>query len=146
MNQNHEPGVEIRDDDGDVTSPGDDIRATMQQLLDALARKDVVDEQAKQLSGEIEHCKTEIKRFRERTGLDKFSIPGLSASAKEKFRAKYDPEKWTAILAWASATGNDHIVQRRLTDAKVVDLMDSGIELPDGLTVEAHVEVTVRRA
>lgn len=138
--------VEIRDDDGEIEDDAGFIRGTMERLLAALAKKDAVDEQAKQLSGEIEHCKAEIKRFHERTRLDKFAIPGLSASAKEKFRARYDPERWASILAWATATGNDHIVQRRLTDAKVVDLIDSGVELPEGLTVETYVDVSVRRS
>jgi hypothetical protein len=46
---------------------------------------------------------------------------------------------------WAVDTGNTHIFHRRLTDAKVIDLCNSGTALPEGLTLESFVNMNIRR-
>lgn len=76
---------------------------------------------------------------------DKMSHAGLTVYRKEKPRATYQPEKWDAIAAWAMETGNMHIIQRRLTDSRVEDLVQNGVPLPDGLAIEYVPELGTRR-
>jgi hypothetical protein len=71
---------------------------------------------------------------------------GLTATVREKWRAKYDPEKWRDLLTWAGATGNVAVVQRRLGDKAVMELVDAGVVLPEGLSVEAYSELEFRRS
>ncbi|MCC6661728.1 MAG: hypothetical protein IT437_12680 [Phycisphaerales bacterium] len=82
-------------------------------------------------------------------GLDKdggkVAGDGLSVTWREKWKANYEPQKWAAIVKWAVESGNDHIIQRRLTDAKVMSIVDSGGTLPDGLSVEAYTALDIRR-
>lgn len=75
----------------------------------------------------------------------KVSGEGLTATWREKWRATYVPEKWPDIVRWAIDNGCDYIIQRRLTDAKVMSIVDSGGTLPDGLSVEAYTALDIRR-
>ncbi len=76
---------------------------------------------------------------------DKMTACGLTVTRQDKQRAAYDPDKWADVVRWAVATGNDHIIQRRLTDKKVVDLVENGIALPEGLRIDIVTELSTRR-
>ena len=83
-------------------------------------------------------------------GLDsdgsKVSHDGLTVTLRHKFRATYDPAKWSDIVRWAIDTHNEHIIQRRLSDRPVLELLDSGEKFPDGLTVSTYEDLDFRRS
>ena len=70
----------------------------------------------------------------------------ITISVSEKWRATYEPEQWAAIASWAATTGRAHLIQRRLNDRAVMELVDNGTPLPDGLTVKSFPELSYRRA
>lgn len=82
-------------------------------------------------------------------GLDadgaKVSASGMTVTLRHKFRAAYDPEKWASVVKWAADTGHEYIIQRRLSDRPVLELMDSGVALPDGLSVTSYEDLDCRR-
>jgi hypothetical protein len=123
---------------------------TMQNVLGEL--REVIDERERlatadrELSKRREALERELLAFHEDSGLDSLAGAGLSVSFDAAaMRAKYEPERWADIVRWAVTTGHDHIIQRRLTDAKVLDLIENGVELPPGLTVENYTKLSVRR-
>lgn len=124
---------------------------TLGELIHLYARLDSeIDEREAAtdvLRKQREECKAAIKGMMEvpGKGQDKATAAGLTFSMVTKDRAKYDPGEWPNIVKWAVETGNDHIIQRRLTDAKVVELIANGVALPWGLTVESYRDVQVRR-
>lgn len=105
-----------------------------------------LDAQATALRGERETAKQAIMEYLREQGQDKATACGLTASVLTKDRAKYDPAEWPNIVKWAVETGNDHIIQRRMTDAKVVELVRNGVALPWGLGVESYKEVRITKA
>lgn len=71
---------------------------------------------------------------------------GLSCTVRTKWRAKYEPSKWQDLLKWAGESGHVAVVQRRLGDKAVMELVDNGIPLPDGLSVESYEDLEFRRS
>jgi len=97
----------------------------------------------------MKETKSEIANalFREATRQD---LPGfkndkISFTVKEEIVAKYEPELWNDILKYASAPGNEGLVQRRLNNAYVRGLIDEGEPLPSGVDFEAIKKSHVRR-
>lgn len=92
---------------------------------------------------ELEHA---LIGYHETTGLTSVKGGGMTVSFDDDaLRAKYDPEKWQSIMQWAVQSGHDYIVQRRLTDAKVIALIKDGVELPEGLSLESFCKISTRR-
>jgi hypothetical protein len=79
-------------------------------------------------------------------GIESASEDGVSISTKTKWRARYDPDLWGDIVKWAAANGVAYIVQRRMNDAKIMELVDNGIALPEGLSVESYQDLAFRRS
>lgn len=77
---------------------------------------------------------------------DKMTACGLTVFIQEKIRDKYDPARWPSIVEWAVRTGNIHIIQRRLTATKISELIDAGVEMPEGLGVEFYHDLGTRRS
>lgn len=71
---------------------------------------------------------------------------GVSAAVRDKWRARYEPDRWGDIVKWAADTGNYSVVQRRLGDKAVMELVDAGTPLPDGLWAEADRVIEFRRS
>lgn len=69
----------------------------------------------------------------------------MRMTIRQKWRAGYEPDKWSDIVRWCVENGYDYLIQRRLSDAKVMDLVDNGISLPDGLQVSPYEDVDFRR-
>jgi hypothetical protein len=122
----------------------------MSELLAGL--RSVIDEreelarQDKILSERKSRIERELMQFHESTGLESCSGAGMSVTFNDDaMRAKYDPEQWPGIVKWAVESGHDYIIQRRLTDAKILDLVANGVALPEGLTLEPFVKMNIRR-
>ena len=79
-------------------------------------------------------------------GLESVAQDGVSLTIRKKFRAKYDPEQWESLINWAAQNGMTYLIQRRLNDSKVLELVDNGVPLPDGLTIEGYDDLAFRRS
>lgn len=123
--------------------------ATISELLAQYRKhKDRIDEiaaeeaQIRDMMGIIERS---IMDTMKDAGLEKATAAGVTVTRGEKWRAKYDPEKWAGIVKWCAETGRDYLIQRRLTDSRVMELVDNGTALPEGLTVESFPNLAFRR-
>lgn len=85
-----------------------------------------------------------MKQLRE-SGQTKASDDRVTVSVKTGWRAKYDPEQWPAIMEELVKSGHGHIIQRRLTDAKVVEMAENGVALPAGLSLESFDNLSFKR-
>lgn len=121
---------------------GDLIRAWKEQkeAVEDLERK------AKMERSLLVDIETDIESKMKELGIESASEDGVSVSTKTKWRAKYEPELWGDIVKWAASSGLDYVVQRRLNDAKIMELVDNGIALPQGLTVESYNDLAFRRS
>ena len=99
--------------------------------------------------GELSKLKAEIEYALQCKAKEQ-GVPGFKSDAGsitfvDDLRAKYDPERWDAIVEWAVSSGNHFIFQRRLTDVKVKALVVEGVALPDGLSLESYTKTSFRR-
>jgi uncharacterized protein YlxW (UPF0749 family) len=122
------------------------VTETLRMLRQVIDEREQLAAQDKVLSERKSALEAELLNFHASTGLNSCAGAGLSVTFDDgAVRAKYDPSKWADIVKWAVSTGNDHIIQRRLTDAKVIDLIENGTALPEGLTVESYTKLSTRR-
>lgn len=122
------------------------VRMIMEALRQIKDDKERLAAEEKRLNEAEARIMAELLDYHAQSGVDSLKGGGVTVSFDdEAMRAKYDPEKWANIVKWAAETGNDHIVQRRLTDSRVVELVANGVALPDGLTLETYTKVSVRR-
>jgi hypothetical protein len=124
-----------------------DARPLLRDLKAIREKRAELDRVRKDLWPQHEAIVAKLVELHQQTGNDKISVKGVLAVGfdDQAMRAKYDPEKWPGIVKWAGETGNEHILQRRITDAKVVDLVANGVALPDGLSLEQFVKVSIRK-
>jgi hypothetical protein len=121
---------------------GDLIRAWKEQK----AAVEDLEREAKTARFMLVDIEEEIHSKMQELGIESASEDGVSVSTKTKWRAKYEPELWGEIVKWAANSGLDYVVQRRLNDAKIMELVDNGIALPQGLTVESYNDLAFRRS
>ena len=107
---------------------------------------DEVEGRLKVLKQELHTLEVKILEHLSTNGIDSIKAAGVTFTAKERFRAVYDPELWPRIMDWATGAGYSHIIQRRLSDAKVLELVDSGVALPEGLSVQSYKDLAFRRS
>lgn len=77
-----------------------------------------------------------------------FALKGVGKLTVEKDKCsfRYDPDKWNDLVEWASSTGNQHIIQRRLNDSMIEDLVDVGVELPAFITPKFYDDIKFGKA
>lgn len=122
-----------------------DMNALMKEarsIIDELEKIGEVDKRLRSRKSEIE---LELMRFSESSGLETFSSDDLTCTISEKTRACYDPAKWNEVVKWAVDTGNEIVIQRRLSDARLVEIATSGTALPAGIRLEPYSAVAFRR-
>jgi hypothetical protein len=123
-----------------------DLNPLLTELRSIIDQREQLARQDKELSERRSAIERQLLDFHHSSGLDSLSGGGLGVGFDPTaLRAKYEPEQWNNIAQWAVATHNEHIIQRRLSDAKIVELIDSGVELPAGLSVEQYVKISIRR-
>lgn len=120
-----------------------DLLAAFRQAQD---HKDECDAALKRAREACDVLELKIKFAMEENGTEKTTAHGVTASIVTKWRAKYDPSKWSDLVKWAATNGYDYLIQRRLTDSKVMELVDNGVELPDSLSVESYKDINFRRS
>lgn len=75
----------------------------------------------------------------------KVSTDQGTATRGVKWFVQYEPEKWPTIVAWAVENGRTDFIQRRTSDAKILEAIDSGASLPEGITVGSKEVLNFRR-
>jgi uncharacterized protein YlxW (UPF0749 family) len=121
------------------------ITETLSKLRQVRDQIDQANAALSSLKQQEQHLERKLEDYHQQTGLDSVKGGGLTVSFAPAFRATYTPELWPEIVKWAVASGNGHIVQRRLTDAKVIELVDNGVALPEGLSLESYTKMSIRR-
>jgi hypothetical protein len=121
------------------------IGGLLAKLRKAQDSKDELNAALNLINKEIGDVERDLLDVMKESGQVKAADNFISVSLGQKWRATYDPAKWPGIVKWAVETGNDHIIQRRMTDTKVMELVDTGVELPDGLGVESFPDLSFRR-
>lgn len=118
----------------------------MTQFREKRDALDVAEQAAKAARAEVHALESQILEMLEALDIESVAADGLNVKRVEKWRAKYDPARWSEIVSWAVSNGFDYLVQRRLNDAKIMELIDQGIRLPDGLSVECYSDLSFRRS
>lgn len=122
------------------------VQAVLAELREVIDERERLAQEDRTLAKRRERLEGELLSFHESSGLDSLSGAGLSVHFDSAaMRCKYEPDRWTEIVRWAVESGNDFIIQRRLTDTKVLDLVENGVELPPGLTLESYTKLGIRR-
>jgi hypothetical protein len=119
-----------------------DLLKSLDQLR---SEKDEISYKLRGVQAQLDDVEADILSNLRDSGLARVSSDRLTVSITDKFRATYDPAKWPNIIRELVESGNEHLVQRRLTDAKVVELIESGGPIPDGLSVESYQQLSIRQ-
>lgn len=114
------------------------------RLREAMDEIDALNAQLSEARARREEVERELLRRAENDGVDSYRNDQITVTVTEKLRAKYDPDQWDNLLSWAVQTGNTHVIQRRLTDARIESLIIDGVEIP-GVTLEGYKKINVRR-
>lgn len=97
--------------------------AEMRRLLDEKERHNA---ELSEINKAIAKIENRISDYCEKVGVDQIKVDGvLSVSVKKTLRIGYDKDRWDSLVEWAAATGNHHIVQRRISERPVKELMDT---------------------
>lgn len=122
----------------------------IQTLRTIRDRKDELTAQLKDLN--------EAERDAEKNLLDSMAAAGFSkpgdkvsteygtAIRQEKWRAKYDPEKWPEFFKWCAENDRTDLIQRRTADARILELQDKGLPMPPGVELEPYTDLLFRRS
>ena len=129
----------------DVNDPVAAMEPLMAECRAIIDKLEALGEQEQPLRQRKSEIELELLRFSESSGLQSFSSSGLSCNIQEKTRATYAPDKWNEILAWAVQHGAETAIQRRLSDARIVEIATSGTPLPEGIKLEPYSYVALRR-
>jgi hypothetical protein len=126
--------------------PPIDIKSVIKQYNKLSNRYDRDKAKLTKLYHELDDLEQIILAYGKKNKMEKFSIDGVSATIADSFRAKYDPAQWAGIVKWASDNGYLDIIQRRLTDTRLLALQDAGVAFPPGLSLESFKKLSIRRS
>lgn len=118
----------------------------VKELREIKDRKDGINAELSGLNKREDEIEYAIMDTLTAAGLAKATTDDGTVSKQTKWRAKYAPEKWADIFKWAAAKDRTDLIQRRTSDAKIMELVDAGEALPDGLTVESYEQIAFRRS
>ncbi len=121
------------------------LGALLDELRALLDQNDELNAEQARLRKRRTQIEDAIRRHSEDTGVNRFGNDHLNVTVSEDMVASYDPDHWNELVKWAVETGNLQVIQRRVSTRPVLDLIDSGSELPEGLKLEPQIKVNVRR-
>lgn len=126
--------------------------AAVPTLGEMLAKKKTLHDRKDELNAELTAVNKDLDSVDHRiidalkaSEQSKATANGITVSLGTTWRASYAPEMWEGIVKWAVQNDMTYLVQRRLSDSKVMELVDRGIQLPDGLKVEGYANLSHRR-
>ena len=123
----------------------DDLAVELRAVIDQM---DEVNSRMKSLTGMKHNLLSQIQKKMEEVGIDsaKSNVAGLSLTVKEDLVATYDPEKFEEIFKWCASQNRYDFIQRRMSNAKIREFVESGGGLPEGLTLSPITKVSFRRS
>ena len=118
------------------------------ELRAILDEMDITNATLKGLRERKDNILFQVQKVMEEVGIDsaKSNEAGLSLSIKEELVADYDPEKFEEIFKWCSDQNRYDFIQRRMSNAKIREYVESGGGLPEGLTLSPITKVGFRRS
>lgn len=129
-----------------TTTNAPTVEALLSELHSTMNEADDLNERLAVVKARRDQIERDLLAFHKTTGLTSFSGAGIGVTVDPSaMRAGYDPEKWNDLVNWCAATGNQHLIQRRLTDSRVIDLWETTGALPEGLKLESYTKISVRR-
>ena len=123
----------------------DQLAVELRAVLDEM---DITNAKLKGLRGRKDSILFQVQSVMEEVGIDsaKSNEAGLSLSIKEELVAEYDPQKFEEIFKWCSDQNRYDFIQRRMSNAKIREYVESGGGLPEGLTLSPITKVGFRRS
>lgn len=125
-----------------------DIGKELTEMRRLLDDKERLNAELSDINKEIAKIERRLSEYCEKVGVDQIKADGvLSVTVKKILRIGYDKDRWNNLVEWAASTGNTHIVQRRISERPVMELMDTlGNDFPAHLfTFEECNRVSHRR-
>jgi hypothetical protein len=130
----------------DNSTPSDWI-ATLRRIRD---QKDAINAQLKDIGEQEDEAERGLLDAMAAAGFDspgdKVSTEFGTAIRQEKWRAKYDPERWGEFFKWCAENDRTDLIQRRTADARILELQDKGLPMPPGVEMEPFTALLFRRA
>jgi len=124
----------------------DTIGDLIRKLREVKDKRDELRAQDKPLAAQEDELEGAILRMLKDSGQSTGKVAGVgTATATDGWNVKYDPDKWSEIQKWAVESGNGHIFTRGLSSTRVMELVDSGVALPEGMSVEGFRKLSFRR-
>lgn len=108
-------------------------------------RKDELNAELKNVNGRMFDTELALMRALKDSGQVKAADDYISVTLGQKWRAKCEPDKWDSVLRKMVEMGYGHVFHRRMTDAKVLELIELGVPMPEGLSVEVFDNLSFRR-
>lgn len=122
------------------------VSVLLAELRGLIDERERLAEEDRRLSKRKSEIESSLLSFHDASGLEQMAGAGLTVRFDPAAtRVRYDPEKWDSVVAWAVQTKNFQIIQRRTSDAKVMSLIEEGVALPEGLSIETFTGISVRR-
>lgn len=122
-----------------------EVNAAMAQLRQVIDLREKIAELDRELSQRRESLERILLDFHETSGLEQLRAGGLSITFNPALRPRIDPEKWDGIYEWAVHTGNTQCLYRQVAQAKFLELIEQGSQMPEGVTVESYTKINTRR-
>lgn len=114
----------------------------MKMCLDDIDKIAAIDKQLKAFKAELQR---EAIRRCAAEDIEKMTGHGVTVTVKNQPVVKLaDDCDWNALLAKLCEDGYAHMVQRRLSAAKLREEEDNGYRLPEGMSIE-EVKITTHR-
>lgn len=101
--------------------------------------------QEKQLNSRKSELQSEVLRRCDAESIDKLAGDGITLTVREKPFVKIEGD-WDQIVKALAESGHSYLIQRRVSAGKLQEEMDSGLRLPDGVSIETVREVGHRRS
>ena len=120
----------------------EDLLIEYRKVID---EKEILAQQEKILNQRKHDLEFHLMAFAKSQGLESFEDDSIRVHISEALRIRYEPELWSEIVKWAVDSGNDYIIQRRLNDTKILELIENGTPIPEGLAVDPYTKISHRR-
>lgn len=133
---------ELLDDAPAATGNVSGLCTELRSVIDAREKLAAEDKALSKRKADLER---QLLDYHDSSGLDHIRGGGLTIAFAEDVRASVDPERWEGVQKWAVESGHGHILYRQLSNAKVAELIENGVPLPEGLTVTPYTKINVRR-
>ena len=82
----------------------------------------------KNLNAQLTEVETQLIQYLEQAEVESVTVEGHRISVSS--RTYYSPENWDSVFAWIVKTNSPFILQKRLNNSIVADLIEAGEEIP----------------